>query len=300
MVEHIREFLTYIAKERNYSPHTVLAYDDDLMQFADFLASRPAGVPRSLERVDQAVVREFLGMILRRGLAKKSAARKLASLRSFFKFLVRRNVLAANPAANIATPKTARKLPSFMDEPSVTKMMTLPDAATALGRRDRAILELLYGTGMRLSELIGLNNDQIDLKHGTVRVLGKGRKVRIVPVGAKAAEAVSLYRAARRELLAGTEGSDAKALFLTKHGKRMYPKGIYLVVQKYIGSVSELEKKSPHVLRHTFATHLLNRGADIRAVKELLGHESLSTTQLYTHVTVDRLKRVYTQAHPKA
>jgi integrase/recombinase XerC len=303
MVEHIRGFLAYIAKERNFSPHTVLAYEDDLMQFADFSGSRPAGRPvrGGLGAVDQALVRAFLGDVLRRGLTKKSAARKLASLRSFFKYLVRSGLLPANPAANIATPKTARKLPSFMDEPSVGRMMSLPDASTAIGSRDRAILELLYGTGMRLSELIGLDDGRVDLKGGTIRVLGKGRKVRIVPVGAKAAEAVARYREVRSELLArgGAQG-DAKALFLTSRGKRIYPKGIYLLVRKYIGSVSELEKRSPHVLRHTFATHLLNRGADIRAVKELLGHESLSTTQLYTHVTVDRLKRVYSQAHPKA
>jgi integrase/recombinase XerC len=299
MVEHIREFLAYIAKERNFSPHTVAAYEDDLVQFAEFAAARKnRGSVAALRAVDQALVRAFLAETLRRGLTKKSAARKLASLRSFFKFLVRRNLLPGNPAANIATPKSPKKLPSFMDEPSVAAMMALPDASTATGRRDRAILELLYGTGMRLAELIGLDDGQVDLKAGTVRVLGKGRKVRIVPVGAKAAEAVAAYRAVRPELL--RDGGDAKALFLTMHGKRMYPKGIYLVVQKYIGSVSELEKKSPHVLRHTFATHLLNRGADIRAVKELLGHESLSTTQLYTHVTVDRLKRIYSQAHPKA
>ena len=150
----------------------------------------------------------------------------------------------------------------------------------------------------RIAELIGLDDAQVDLRAGAIRVLGKGRKVRIVPVGGKAAEALRAYRAVRSEL--AVDGGESKALFLSARGKRMYPKGVYLVVQRYIGAVSEIEKRSPHVLRHTFATHLLNRGADIRAVKELLGHESLSTTQLYTHVTVDRLKRIYRQAHPKA
>jgi integrase/recombinase XerC len=178
-------------------------------------------------------------------------------------------------------------------------MMALPDVSTPAGRRDRAILELLYGTGIRLGELIGLDDAQVDLKGGTIRVLGKGRKVRIVPVGRKAIDAITRYRAVRAGLVASA-GADCGALFVSDRGKRMYPKGIYLLVQRYIGAVSDIEKKSPHVLRHTFATHLLNRGADIRAVKELLGHESLSTTQLYTHVTVERLKRIYAQAHPKA
>lgn len=301
MVKHIREFLAYIAKERNFSPHTVLAYEDDLLQFAAFIAAEVPGASRSLAAIDPAAVRSFLGSLVERGLSKKSAARKLASLRSFFKFLVRREVLESNPAAGILTPKIARTLPSFLDEPAVTKMMDLPDCSTALGKRDRAILELLYGTGIRLSELIGLDLGHVDLKQNTIRVLGKGRKFRIVPVGAKAREAVANYSRERDALFgAASTAGDRSALFLTKHGRRMYPKGIYVVVQKYIGSVSEIEKKSPHVLRHTFATHLLNRGADIRAVKELLGHESLSTTQLYTHVTVDRLKRIYSQAHPKA
>ncbi len=301
-MEQVRDFLTYLAKERNYSPHTVLAYQDDLGQFGEFLErGASARKKRALADVSQGDVRAFLGHLFDRGLSKKSTARKLASIRSFFKFLVRRAVVSANPAAGIATPKIPRILPSFLDEPAVTKMMTLPDVSTALGKRDRAILELLYGTGIRLGELIGLNVDQMDLRQGTLRVLGKGSKVRVVPVGKMAREAVERYGEARPSLLGASKGAgDRSALFLTSHGKRMYPKGVYIVVTKYIGGVSELEKKSPHVLRHTFATHLLNRGADIRAVKELLGHESLSTTQLYTHVTVDRLKRVYSQAHPKA
>ena len=303
MVEQVREFLTYLAKERNYSPHTVLAYEDDLGQFAEFIAAQGrARKKRALADIDQGLVRAFLGDLYEKGMSKKTTARKLASLRSFFKFLVRRSVLAANPAAGIASPKLPRILPSFLDEPSVEKMMDLPDLSTAVGTRDRAILELLYGTGIRLSELIGLNAGQIDMRQGTLRVLGKGSKVRVVPVGSKAREALERYGQVRAVLLGGggTGAADRDALFLTVHGKRMYPRGVYLVVTKYIAGVSELEKKSPHVLRHTFATHLLNRGADIRAVKELLGHESLSTTQLYTHVTVDRLKRVYSQAHPKA
>ncbi len=293
MADHIRGFLTYLAKERNYSAHTVGAYEDDLTQFAAFAAAERIDVATA----DAGAVRAFLGETLGRGLAKKSAARKLSALRSFYAYLVRTGVLTASPAAGIATPKTSRTLPSFLDEKAVSRMMELPDA-TPIGRRDRAILELLYGTGIRLAELIGLDDAQVDLRAGTIRVLGKGRKVRIVPVGGKAAEALTSYRAVRHELV--TPQGEAKALFLSARGKRMYPKGVYLVVHHYIGAVSEIEKRSPHVLRHTFATHLLNRGADIRAVKELLGHESLSTTQLYTHVTVDRLKRIYRQAHPKA
>ena len=179
--------------------------------------------------------------------------------------------------------------------------MSLPEISTVTGMRDRAVLELLYGTGIRVSELVHLDLDDLDLRNGTIKVLGKGSKHRIVPVGSKAREALQAYIPSRARLLSGqTSDDDRRAIFLSPHGRRIYPKSVYLIVRKYIGAVSELAKKSPHVLRHTFATHLLNRGADLRAVKELLGHESLSTTQLYTHVTVDRLKRIYKQAHPKA
>jgi tyrosine recombinase XerC len=301
MIRDIQAYLDYLRKERHYSRHTLLAYGNDLKQFAEYCAGARRAQNVSPASVTQAEIRSFLGALLERGLEKKSLARKLAAVRSWYTYLERKKITETNPALNIVTPKLARKLPSVLPETCIDTMMELPAASTPEGLRDRAILEILYGTGIRLSELVGLNLRDVDLKNGTMSVVGKGSKQRIVPVGAKARQAVERYLSVRGEISAGKRtltGGDA--LFLTPHGRRMYPKGVYRIVHAYIGAVSDVEKKSPHVLRHSFATHLLNRGADLRAVKELLGHESLSTTQLYTHVTVDRLKRVYDQAHPKA
>ena len=301
MIEHTRSFLEFIEGEKNYSAHTVSAYEDDLSQFHEFLVRHFSTNMVDISQVDQLTIRLFLGDLLDQGMSKKSVARKLAAIRSLFKFLLNRNIVQSNPVLNVVTPRLAKKLPSFVDEAIVHRMMNLPDLSTLTGLRDRAILEFLYGTGIRLSELIDLNLGDVDLNNDTVKVFGKGSKQRVVPVGRKAKEAVKKYLTRRHELLEETTPEmDRKALFLSARGLRMYPKGVYLIVSKYIGSVCEIEKKSPHVLRHSFATHLLDRGADLRAVKELLGHESLSTTQIYTHVTVDRLKRIYNQAHPKA
>ncbi len=287
--------------ERNLSPNTVAAYNDDLSQFNEFLVKHFSASSVDIAEVDQVTIRLFLGELLEQGKSKRSVARKLAAVRSFMKYLVKHRVVKYNPGINIVTPKLPKKLPVFLDESSVDRMMTLPDCSTVRGQRDRAILELLYGTGIRLNELIQLDITDIDFNNDTVKVFGKGRKHRVVPLGRKAKEAIRGYLTVReREQPGAVLNENGPAAFLSTRGKRMYPKGVYLVVNKYIGAVSELEKKSPHVLRHTFATHMLNRGADLRAVKELLGHESLSTTQLYTHVTVSRLKRIYDQAHPKA
>ena len=301
MLENIKSFLEYMRSERNLSPNTVAAYNDDLNQFNEFLVKHFSAFSVDIAEVDQVTIRLFLGELLEQGKSKRSVARKLAAVRSFMKYLVKHRVIKYNPGINIVTPKLPKKLPVFLDESSVNRMMTLQDCTTIRGLRDRAILELLYGTGIRLNELIQLDITDIDFNNNTVKVFGKGRKHRIVPLGRKAKEAIRGYLTAReREQAGAVLNEDGRAAFLSTRGKRMYPKGVYLVVNKHIGAVSELEKKSPHVLRHTFATHMLNRGADLRAVKELLGHESLSTTQLYTHVTVSRLKRIYDQAHPKA
>jgi integrase/recombinase XerC len=206
-----------------------------------------------------------------------------------------------NPTALVASPKVERRLPQFLEEEAVTRLMEQPDRSTPDGARDAAILEVLYGTGIRLSELLDMRVNDIDFRNGTLKVTGKGRKQRIVPFGEPARAALKLYLAVRESLTRRPpQGATARLCFLTTRGKQMNPKGVNILVNRYIGRVSELEKKSPHVLRHTFATHLLNRGADLQAVRELLGHESLSTTQVYTHVSMDRLKKVYAQAHPKA
>jgi tyrosine recombinase XerC len=301
MNEHIRVYLDALRNERHSSVHTVAAYAEDLRQFNEFLERHFSDTAYPLSAIDQLTIRLFLGDLLDRGLTKKSVARKLAAVRSFLKFCAKREIIPGNPAINIVTPKLPRTLPTFLDEPAMERMMELPDCSSVEGLRDRALLELLYSTGIRVGELVGLNLEDIDLNGEVVKVLGKGRKERIVPLGRKAKEALRQYFRQRPALLAKRKGGgEERAAFLSARGLRIYPKGAHLIVSRYIGAVSDIEKKSPHVLRHTFATHLLNRGADLRAVKELLGHESLSTTQLYTHVTVDRLKRIYEQAHPKA
>jgi tyrosine recombinase XerC len=301
MTGHIEAYLTYLRKERQYSPHTIAAYANDLRQFAGYCARALGAGGEDPNNVTQTEIRNFLGELYQEGLEKKSLARKLASVRSWFTYLRRNNVTSAHPGLNIVSPKLPRKLPVVVAEPSIERMMELPPDSTAAGLRDRAILEVLYGTGIRLSEMVGLDLRDIDMANTTISVFGKGSKQRIIPLGRKAKEAVKRYLAVRGELLTdATPAGDRDAVFLSHRGKRMYPKGVYRVVHTYISAVSDVEKKSPHVLRHSFATHLLDRGADLRAVKELLGHESLSTTQLYTHVSIDRLKRVYDIAHPKA
>ena len=300
MLNHAMElFLNYIDRERNFSPHTHISYSQDLSQFHSFLQEQFPDTLQHPEDIDQEIVRCFLAVMLDSGMAKKSVVRKISTLRSFFKFAVRRKLLPANPVSNVVTPKLENKLPQFLDELAVEKMMSLPDTNDPLGSRDAAILELLYSTGMRRGELVQLDTRDVDLYESTVKVVGKGNKERILPIGSKAREALERYFAARNEL--GTPaGKEAGAVFLTAKGKRLYPAAVNAIVKKYIKGVSEIRQQSPHVLRHSFATHLLDRGADIFAVKELLGHESLSTTQIYTHLTSERLKKVYRQAHPKA
>jgi integrase/recombinase XerC len=299
MIDLINNFLAYLDREKNYSPNTIASYEDDLTQFHNFLVRHFSKDKYDLEEIDHISIRLFLGDLIEQGINKRSAVRKLAAIRSFYKYCIKRNVVKSNPSLNIVTPKLPKRYPSFVDESVIDQMMNLPDVSTIAGLRDRAILEILYGTGIRLNELINLDLGNIDFKNDTIKVLGKGRKHRIVPLGKKAKDSLKQYLSRRNELL--TKGnSDQQAVFISARGLRIYPKGVYLIVNKYITAFSEVEKKSPHVLRHTFATHMLNRGADLIAVKDILGHESLSTTQLYTHVTIDRLKRIYNQAHPKA
>ncbi len=301
MTGHINTFLSYLKTERNYSSHTVTAYRNDLSQFATFLEGYYSGKPYDWSDIDPGTVRHFLGNLIELGKSKKSVARKLAAVRSFFRFLAKKAIIRRNPLLSVATPRLEKKLPLYLDERSVNAMMNLQDTSTPDGLRDKAMLELLYGCGLRVGELISLNISNVDFANSVVKVVGKGSKERIIPLGRKAKESLQVYFKRRTELFSDTtKEKDRSAVFLTGRGTRMYAKGGYLIVRKYIALISEIEKKSPHVLRHSFATHLLNRGADIRAVKELLGHASLSTTQLYTHVTVDRLKRIYKQAHPKA
>jgi integrase/recombinase XerC len=297
----IKLFLDYLKFEKNYSSNTISSYEDDLLQFDELLSKHFGSINYQIASVDNLTVRLFLGELIERGLSKNSIVRKLASVRSYYKFLLRKKIIVHNPTLNIVTPKVSKKLPSFLDEAAVEKMMELPDKSTIEGVRDRAVLEVLYSTGIRISELINLHLHSIDWNNQTIKVVGKGNKSRIIPLGRMAKTSLKIYLNRRQELLTKYSIKEPhQFVFLSNRGKKLYPRGIYNIVSKYINLVSDVERKSPHVIRHSFATHLLNRGADLLAVKELLGHESLSTTQIYTHVTAERLKRIYDKAHPKA
>lgn len=299
--EHVQTFLTYLLKEKRYSKHTVSAYGSDLRQFGEFLTRHTEG-SGTVITVDRLTLRLFLGELAEQAFQKRSIARKLESLRAFFLYLRKRGVIEKNPAAGLASPRLGKRMPSFLDEQSAARLLEPRAKDDEWGVRDTAVLEVLYGAGIRLSEIVGLDMDDVDLNRGMIKVLGKGSKERIIPVGAKSVKALRAYLPLRSRCIAAharTE-QDRRALFISRRGRRLNQKAIYRLVTRAIASVIDLPKKSPHILRHTFATHLLDRGADITAVRELLGHESLSTTQLYTHTTIQRLKTIYAQAHPKA
>lgn len=290
----LRAFLSYLEGERSASPHTVTAYATDLGDFIAHLQS--AG--RELSAIDRPHLRSYVADLYDRGRAAATVARHIAAIRSFFRFLVRRGILASNPAATLTQPRKSRRLPSVVEEPAMQAMLSAMDMTSASGARDRAMLEVLYGGGIRLQELLQLKLKDLDLGDGTIKILGKGRKHRIVPVGRGAIAASKAYLQRRTELRPETEASEL--VFVTDRGRPMNARYVQRLVATRIRAVSEVGRQSPHVLRHTVATHLLNRGADLRAVKELLGHASLSTTQVYTHVSSAQLKKVYHQAHPKA
>ena len=295
MEQTVRRFLEYLEKERNYSAHTVLSYNTDLSALVLFLKGE--GI-QSFKDVHKEELRSFIGSLLDAGFNKRSVARKIAALRSFFKYLRRHKFIEGNPSLVLINPKLPKKLPMFLDESSMEQLLSSAEEPTFESKRDKAILELFYSTGIRLSELINLHDSDIKYSEGILKVKGKGNKERIVPIGKKAMKAMMEYMTVR-SVAEGTQADDLPT-FITASGKKLYPQAVGRIVRKYIATVSEMEKKSPHVLRHTFATHLLNHGADVRAVKELLGHESLSTTQVYTHVSSARMKKVYQNAHPKA
>jgi integrase/recombinase XerC len=298
MEKIVRGYLEYLETERNYSAHTILSYETDLMSLVQFLRNEKI---ESFDQVHKESLRAFIGFLLDEGFGRRSVARKIASLRSFFKYLWRHKIVEGNPALVLITPKVGKRLPVFLDELSMRKLLLSSDQTGPNKNRDLAIMELFYSTGIRLSELIDLTLNDLKQEEGLIKVKGKGRKERFVPVGKKALSVINEYLATRRDLLLEAHRThNERSLFVTGKGRKLYPQAVGRIVRKYIGAVSEIEKKSPHVLRHTFATHLLNRGADIRAVKELLGHESLSTTQVYTHVSSARMKKVYEQSHPKA
>ncbi|HBW35040.1 tyrosine recombinase XerC [Desulfosporosinus sp. BICA1-9] len=279
---------------QNRSEHTVVAYQTDLGQFFRFAAQEQGLEPElvTVESIDVYIVRSFLGVLAEHGLARKSMARKLASLRSFFKFLCRQELLKINPVQRVASPKLGRKLPHFLYLDQVEGLLRAPDCSKLLGCRDRVILELLYGSGLRVSELIGLNRENLDLESGLIRVLGKGSKERIVPVTNYASQAIEGYLGMRTD--------QQRSLLLNYQGSRLSDRSVRRILDKLVAKVSLEQHVNPHMLRHSFATHLLDGGADLRSVQELLGHQKLSSTQIYTHLTRERLKEVFTRAHPRA
>ena len=296
----IRGYLRHLKLDQNCSPETVRAYASDLGEFAAFLEQEIGG-GRDVDprKVDRLAVRGFLGELYRRQVKRSTVARKLAALRSFFRYLKRQGKVSANPAKNVATPKQERRLPRQLSVDEMSHLLEMPDASTALGARDRAILELLYATGVRVSELTSSDFEDLDLNEGMLRVLGKGKKERMVPVGSKAIQALRKYLKRRHEL-EPRAGSGKEALFLNFRGTRLNVRSVRRILNHALESAAIVRKVSPHTLRHSFATHLLDAGADLRSIQELLGHASLSTTQKYTHVSTERLLKAYGKAHPRA
>ena len=296
MQADFRDFIKHIKYQRIYSDKTVLAYQKDLLQFESFLLEQFNQNNIVWKYVNKNLIRQFLGLLNASGLQRRSIARKVAALKSFFRFMNQNGTIESNPMLTIKTPKYDKKLPEFIPLQYIDEIMHLPDEKSFEGIRDRAILELFYGTGIRLSELINMNRSNLMLDEKLIRVLGKGEKERVVPIGRSAVEQLNKYIDIRNNYALPDEDN----LFVLKSGKKMYPVAIQRIVNKYLQKVAEIKNKSPHVLRHTFATHLMNQGADIRAVKDLLGHVNLSTTQIYTHLSIDHLKNIYARAHPGA
>ncbi len=322
----VQDFLNYLKFEKRFSEHTAKCYGADLSQFSAFLADRSghglaAAEPVSLSHrggsatavatqtesdVDQLLVttdintvRAYLAFLNDRQYSKATIARKLATLRSFYKFLVRTHRLSSNPVSAVRTPKQEKKLPRFLEYDEIKKLLETPPMDNWLGARDRAILETLYSTGIRVSELVALNMDDIDFLGEVMHIRGKGKKERIAPISSSALQVIQHYIEFRNKRAQNNSHFDSKVLFVNKHGRRLSTRSVRRKMDKYLKIAGLDPAISPHTLRHSFATHMLNNGADLRSVQELLGHQSLSTTQIYTHLTTSRLKDVYHKAHPR-
>jgi integrase/recombinase XerC len=301
----VAEFLLHLEKERDVSPHTLKAYRRDLSEFVEFLSGYYGHGDWSWGGIDRLAIRGFLAHLTRRKLSKRTIARSLSAVRSFYSFMHRNEAVETNPARGVSSPKLERYLPGYLDRAQIELLFQSSELKAQEGRftdvRNNAMLEIFYSTGMRLSELRGINRSDLDLLSQQVKVRGKGRKERIIPLGDHAQLALRNYEAKRDDVVRNTlPGADRTAFFLSKRGKRISVRAIQNAVTGFLDSIDEDAGLSTHSLRHTFATHLLDAGADLRAVQELLGHASISTTQIYTHTSVERLKEVYGKAHPRA
>jgi integrase/recombinase XerC len=296
MEEHLERFVTYLIAARNASPYTVKNYRNDIGQFLDFLREEGIG---SLDEVDRKVLRRYLARLQEDGYVRASIARRVSELRSFYRYLTREGVLETNPFTVASSPKVPKRLPEYLERAEVEALLMAPDISTSQGQRDRAIIEVLYASGLRVSELVGLNLSDLDLERGEVKVLGKGGKERICLLGEPARRALKQYiREGRRRLMKGDRATDA--LFLNRFGGRLSVRSVDSIVSKYSRIAGLTKRVTPHILRHTFATHLMDGGADLRVVQELLGHARLATTQIYTHVSKSRAREIYLKSHPRA
>jgi integrase/recombinase XerC len=306
MQKEISQFLASLKHEKNASPHTISSYKRDLLQLAGYLEERKV----VLKEIDNVVLRGFLAKLQENQNKKSTVARKLAAIRSFFQFCmlaairsffqfcIKKKWLEDNPAKAVATPKQEKHVPSFLSEDEMVQFLDLPQTTQPLDLRDKAALELLYATGMRVSELAGLNLDDLNFSERLIRVRGKGKKERLIPFGKKAEDSLTFYIRSRPQINKGN--IEAKALFLNYRGERLSSRSVERIVDKYINVTALRRKISPHSLRHSFASHLLSRGADLRVIQELLGHESLATTQKYTHLDLKQLLEVYKKSHPRS
>lgn len=293
---YLRSFIDYIKFEKRFSQHTVIAYTKDVEQFFDFLEKKYNSP--EIKEIQPAFIRTWLANLMKtEEMNAKTINRKISTLKAFFKYQLKTGMLETTPMGTIVSPKISKRLPAYVEQKETQTLFNHVEFSEGFeGQNQRLILALLYTTGMRLSELVNLKQSQADLKQKTLKVLGKGNKERIIPIGNEITKALEDYL----QLKLALPNADNSFLLVTAKGKKLYSKYVYLVVKKYLSLVTTQKKKSPHVLRHTFATHLTNEGADINAVKELLGHSSLAATQVYTHNTIERLKDVYKKAHPKA
>jgi integrase/recombinase XerC len=289
----IQSFLDYLRFEKRYSQHTLISYQNDLEQFFAFLTQYDNV---AIEAITATYIRSWLAELKGENISAKSINRKISALKSFFKFMMRQGIIKQTPMTTVASPKINKRLPAFVEEKNTNTLFTYVEFGDDWkGKTEKLILSLFYNTGMRVSELINLKEKQVDEDYAQLKVLGKGNKERIIPISRELLAEIKNYVAQKPVKIEGVT-----EIFVNEKGKRLYPKYVYNTVKKYLSAVTTLEKKSPHILRHTFATHLMNNGADLNAVKELLGHSSLAATQVYTHNTIEKLKDIHKKAHPKA